>query len=90
MKLAGLICEHPLRGLPAYPASRFVKRLSACTSRGCARPCVVKGAVIYRIALHCAADGSYKITLLFTFVLHRLRHALDIRLTPRPKTLQSP
>ena len=70
--------------------SCFSRQLNVRNSRECARPCGKNGACICRFALFCIAHGSHKSAWLYPFVSRRLRHAPDIRLTPRFKTLQSP
>ena len=69
---------------------RFIRRLGACTSRGCARPCVMIGAGVRRLARFRDTDACRKVIRRLAFAHNRLRHAPDIRLTPRSKTLQSP
>ena len=70
--------------------SRFDQRLGGCSSRGCARPCVMNGPGVCRFALFRGAGGGLKVALLPPLFLTDYGIAPDIRLTTRAKTLQSP
>lgn len=68
----------------------FIRRLSVCTSRACARPSGLDGILIRRFLQIAGASASHKGAQQRPFLPHPLPHRKDILLTPSTITLQSP